>query len=55
METDYNNFHGTRNAFAVFLIAVIEEFGWSRGLAFGRAHAWLGYVDVRRADHRDSS
>lgn len=26
---------GTRNAFAVFLIAVIEEFGWSRGLASG--------------------
>lgn len=26
---------GTRNAFAVFLIAVIEEFHWSRGLASG--------------------
>jgi sugar phosphate permease len=26
---------GTRNAFAVFLIAVIEEFKWSRGLASG--------------------
>jgi hypothetical protein len=24
-----------RNAFAVFLIAVIEEFHWSRGLASG--------------------
>ena len=26
---------GTRNAFAVFLVAVIEEFRWSRGLASG--------------------
>ena len=26
---------GMRNAFAVFLIAVIEEFHWSRGLASG--------------------
>ncbi len=26
---------GTRNAFAVFLVAVIEEFHWSRGLASG--------------------
>jgi MFS family permease len=26
---------GTRNAFAVFLIAVVEEFRWSRGLASG--------------------
>ncbi|MEX0806293.1 MAG: MFS transporter [Candidatus Binatia bacterium] len=26
---------GARNAFAVFLIAVIEEFNWSRGLASG--------------------
>ncbi len=26
---------GTRNAFAVFLVAVIEEFHWSRGLALG--------------------
>ena len=26
---------GTRNAFAVFLIAVIEEFHWSRALASG--------------------
>lgn len=26
---------GTRNAFAVFLVAVIEEFKWSRGLASG--------------------
>lgn len=26
---------GTRNAFAVFLIAVVEEFHWSRGLASG--------------------
>ncbi|HWO41263.1 MAG TPA: MFS transporter, partial [Candidatus Eisenbacteria bacterium] len=26
---------GTRNAFAVFLIAVVEEFRWSRGLAAG--------------------
>lgn len=24
---------GARNAFAVFLVAVIEEFRWSRGLA----------------------
>ncbi len=26
---------GTRNAFALFLIAVIEEFHWSRGLVSG--------------------
>jgi MFS family permease len=26
---------GARNAFAVFLVAVIEEFHWSRGLASG--------------------
>ncbi len=26
---------GTRNAFAVFLVAVVEEFHWSRGLASG--------------------
>jgi MFS family permease len=26
---------GARNAFAVFLVAVTEEFGWSRGLASG--------------------
>ncbi|HEY7165527.1 MAG TPA: MFS transporter [Candidatus Binatia bacterium] len=26
---------GTRNAFAVFLVAVVEEFQWSRGLASG--------------------
>ena len=26
---------GARNAFAVFLVAVIEEFRWSRGLASG--------------------
>ena len=26
---------GTRNAFAVFLVAVVEEFRWSRGLASG--------------------
>ena len=26
---------GTRNAFALFLVAVTEEFRWSRGLASG--------------------
>jgi hypothetical protein len=26
---------GARNAFAVFLVAVIDEFRWSRGLASG--------------------
>src|SRR5215831_13625772 len=33
---------GARNAFAVFLVAVIEEFHWSRGLASGTL--MLGFV-----------
>jgi GTP-dependent phosphoenolpyruvate carboxykinase len=35
---------GTRNHFAVFLIAVIDEFKWSHGLAFGAR--MLGFRDV---------